>query len=139
MGFWKGIKELSEHSKRNKAKREARKKQVNENPTEEQLKNNKKGKLSYLWTFLSVVTYLLAFVLVAGAFNENFAVGIFALLLVLPLSPMVQKKAIALAREQREINGKGLFALILATILPALILCAGILFFVLGYYHMLFM
>lgn len=139
MGFWKGIKELSEHSKRNKAKREARKKQVNENPTEEQLKNNKKGKLSYLWTFLSIVTYLLAFVLVAGAFNENLAVGIFALLLVLPLSPMVQKKAIALAREQREINGKGLFALILATVLPALILCAGVIFFVFGYYHMLFM
>lgn len=139
MGFWKGIKELSEHSKRNKAKREARKKQVNENPTEEQLKNNKKGKLSYLWTFLSIVTYLLSFVLVAGAFNENLAVGIFALLLVLPLSPMVQKKAIALAREQREINGKGLFALILATILPALILGAGVIFFVFGYYHMLFM
>jgi len=42
------------------------------------------------------------------------------------------RKAINLAREQRRINGKGLLALIVASILPLIVLAGGFFFFVFG-------
>ena len=48
-------------SKERKAKKEQKSKEVNKNPTEEQLKNNKKGKLAYLWTVISIIVYVFAF------------------------------------------------------------------------------
>lgn len=132
MGLLKELNSWSNRNKERKAKREQKKKEVNKNPTEEELKNNKKGKLAYLWTFISIIVYLGGFLLVASAWMENIAVGIVALIFVLSISPIAHNKAIHLAKEQRKINGKGLFALILATILPTLILICGFLFFVFG-------
>lgn len=137
MGFLKGLKEVSDYNKKRRAKKKEREESVNRNPTEEQLKDNKKGKLSYLWTVFSIIAYIAGFVLVAMGFNENVGVGIFAMIIVLMLAPMVQKKAINLAKQQRKINGKGLFALILAIILPLAVLFIGVFFFAFGYYHML--
>ena len=136
MGLFKELKAMSERSKQRKAERKNKENRVNKNPTEEQLKNNKKGKLAYLWIFLSVVAYVGGFAAVAAGFEENVAVGIIALLFVLAVTPMVQRKAIVLAQDQRQINGKGLPALILAYILPTAILAFGFFFFVFGYYHM---
>lgn len=132
MGFFKSLKQWSDNNKIRKQKREARKQAVNKNPTEEQLKNNKKGKLAYLFTFISIVAYVLGFGMVFAAWQENFAVGILALILALTITPIFHKKAISLAQEQRKINGKGLFALIVASILPLVILAAGFFFFVFG-------
>ena len=114
--------------KKNKEEKQA----VNHNPTEEQLKNNKKGKLAYLWTVISIVVYLIGFGLVATAWEENIGVGILALLLALTTTPFAHRKAIDLAREQRRINGKGLLALIVASILPLIVLAGGFFFFVFG-------
>ena len=83
MGFFNSLKNWSDNNKRRKQEREARKQAVNQNPTEEQLKNNKKGKLAYLWTVISIVVYLIGFGLVATAWEENIGVGIFALILAL--------------------------------------------------------
>jgi len=135
MGFWKGLKELSNWSKKNKQKKEEKAKKVNESPTEEQLKDNKKGKLSFLWTFLSVVVYVLGFGVVAKGFDINVGVGIIALLVALLTTPLAQRKAISLAQEQRRINGKGLIALILAVVLPLAILAGGVFFFAFGGYY----
>ena len=44
MGFFNSLKNWSDNNKRRKQEREARKQAVNQNPTEEQQKNNKKGK-----------------------------------------------------------------------------------------------
>ena len=71
MGFFNSLKNWSDNNKRRKQEREARKQAVNQNPTEEQLKNNKKGKLAYLWTVISIVVYLIGFGLVATAWEEN--------------------------------------------------------------------
>lgn len=132
MGFFRSLKNWSDNNKRRRQEREAKKQAVNRNPTDEQLKNNKKGKLAYLWTVISIVVYVLGFGLVASAWEENIGVGIFALLLVLIITPLVHKKAINLAQEQRRINGKGFFALLIASILPSIVLVAGFFFFVFG-------
>ena len=132
MGFFNSLKNWSDNNKRRKQEREARKQAVNQNPTEEQLKDNKKGKLAYLWTFISIVVYVLGFGLVATAWEENIGVGIFALILALMITPFAHRKAIDLAREQRRINGKGLLALIIASVLPLLVLAGGFFFFVFG-------
>ena len=132
MGFFNSFKNWSDNNKRRKQEREARKQAVNQNPTEEQLKNNKKGKLAYLWTIISIVVYLIGFGLVATAWEENIGVGILALLLALTTTPFAHRKAIDLAREQRRINGKGLLALIIASILPLIVLAGGFFFFVFG-------
>lgn len=132
MGFFNSFKNWSDNNKRSKQEREARKQAVNQNPTEEQLKNNKKGKLAYLWTVISIVVYLIGFGLVATAWEENIGVGILALLLALTTTPFAHRKAIDLAREQRRINGKGLLALIVASILPLIVLAGGFFFFVFG-------
>ena len=112
--------------------------EINRNPTEEELKNNKKGKLSIALTILSIVVYLIAFVLVACSWQINVALGIFVLILVLVFAPSIQIKAINLAKQQRNINGKGRSALILANTLPTLVLVAGVLFFVLGGMYIFF-
>ena len=132
MGFFNSFKNWSDNNKRRKQEREARKQAVNQNPTEEQLKNNKKGKLAYLWTVISIVVYLIGFGLVATAWEENIGIGILALLLALTTTPFAHRKAIDLAREQRRINGKGLLALIVASILPLIVLASGFFFFVFG-------
>ena len=136
MDILKNLKELSDYSKKRKAKKEQRKKEVNQNPTEEELKNNKNGKLSFLFTFISIVVYILGFGVVAMGFEENFAVGIISLLFVLMITPLVQRKAISLAQKQRKINGKGLFALICAYILPLAVLAGGFFFFITGGYYL---
>ena len=132
MGFFNSLKNWSDNNKSRKQEREARKQAVNQNPTEEQLKNNKKGKLAYLWTVISIVVYLIGFGLVATAWEENIGVGILALLLALTTTPFAHRKAIDLAREQRRINGKGLLALIVASTLPLIVLAGGFFFFVFG-------
>lgn len=106
-------------------------------PTQEQMKNNKNGKLAYLWIVISSIVYILGFGMVVKAWEENIAIGIMALLIVLPITPLAQKKAISFAKEQRRINGKGRLALILATILPSLILAGGFFFFVFGGFYTL--
>ena len=135
MGFWKGLKEFSQASERRKQQKQERAKNINQNPTEEELKNNKKGKLSILWTFLSLVVYFLAFGIIAMAFEENAAVGIFALLLFVPISTLPHRKAIGLAKEQRRINGKGSFVLFIACVLPLIVLVSGTLFFMFGWLY----
>ena len=132
MGFFNSLKNWSDNNKRRKQEHEARKQAVNQNPTEEQLKNNKKGKLAYLWTVISIVVYLIGFGLVATAWEENIGIGILALLLALTTTPFAHRKAIDLAREQRRINGKGLLALIVASFLPLIVLAGGFFFFVFG-------
>ena len=132
MGFFNSLKNWSNNNKRRKQEKEARKQAVNHNPTDEQLKDNKKGKRAYLWTFISIVVYLLGFGLVASAWEENIALGIMALLMALMITPITHKKAISLAQEQRRINGKGLIALMVASILPLIVLAGGFFFFVFG-------
>jgi len=129
MGF---LKDWSDYRKKKKQKKAEKAKNVNQNPTEEELKNNKKGKLSYLWTLLSIVAYVLAFGIVAKAWEMNFAVGIIALIMMTIIASLVHRKAISLAQEQRKINGKGLFALLLASFLPLVVLAGGVFFFLFG-------
>ena len=132
MGFFNGLKNISNRNKERKAKKEQKSKEVNKNPTEEQLKNNKKGKLAYLWAVISIIVYVFAFGMVATAWEENFALGILALLLVLTIAPLPHRKAISLAKEQRAINGKGLIALLFASFIPLIVLAGGFFFFVFG-------
>ena len=85
-----------------------------------------------MWTVISIVVYVFGFGLVATAWEENIGVGILALLLALATTPFAHRKAIDLAKEQRRINGKGLLALIVASILPLIVLAGGFFFFVFG-------
>ena len=129
MGFFNDLKNFSN---RNKKRKEEKQQKINQNPTEEELKNNKKGKLAYLWTIISIAFYILGFGMVFAAWEENIAVGIFALILALTITPLPHRKAISLAQEQRRINGRGRLAYLLALLLPLAILVAGVFFFVFG-------
>lgn len=110
--------------------------EINRNPTEEELKDNKKGKLSIVVTIVSTIVYLIAFILVASSWQVNIGLGIFVLVLV--FTPSIQIKAINLAKQQRKINGKGTTALILANVLPTIALVGGVLFFALGGMYIFF-
>lgn len=137
MRFFNALKKWSNNNKVRKQQKEASKQDTNEKPTAEQTKNNKKGKLAYLWILISVIVYIFGFGVVAGAWQENIALGIVALLMMLLITPIAHKKAINLAQEQREINGKGRLALLLASILPSLVLAGGFFFFVFGGIYMI--
>ena len=132
MGFFDGLKRLLNRSKQVKEKKEQKAKGVNEAPSEEQLKNNKKGKLAYLWIVISIVVYVLGFGMVFAAWGENIALGIMAFIFALIFTPIPHNKAIDLAKQQRSINGKGTVALILAYLIPTLLLAFGFFFFVFG-------
>ena len=112
--------------------------EINRNPTEEELKDNKKGKLSIVVTIVSTIVYLIAFILVASSWQVNIGLGIFVLVLVLIFTPSIQIKAINLAKQQRKINGKGTTALILANVLPTIALVGGVLFFAFGGMYIFF-
>ena len=112
--------------------------EINHNPTEEELKDNKKGKLSIVLTIVSTIVYLIAFVLVDSSWQVNIGLGIFVLLLVLIFTPSIQIKAINLAKQQRKINGKGTTSLLFANILPTTVLVVGVLFFALGGMYIFF-
>jgi len=105
---------------------------------EEELKDNKKGKLSIVVTIVSTIVYLIAFILVASSWQVNIGLGIFVLVLGLIFTPSIQIKAINLAKQQRKINGKGTTALILANVLPTIALVGGVLFFALGGMYIFF-
>lgn len=132
MGFFRNLKNWSDKNKKRKQETDEKKPEIEQRSTEEQSKNNKKGKLAYLWAFISIVVYVLGFGLVFTAWSENIALGIMALLLALTITPIAHRKAIELAKEQRKINGKGLGALIFATLIPTAVLIGFFFFFVLG-------
>ena len=90
-----------------------------------------------MWTIISIAVYVGGFGVVAGAWQENIALGIMALLFALMIITLPQRKAISLAKEQRKINGKGFVALLLAYILPSLCLAGFFFFFVFGYIYMI--
>lgn len=131
------LKDISDFNKRRKQRKEERSQKVNQNPTEEQLKDNKNGKKAYLWSFLSVIAYLIGFVVIASGFNNNFAIGIIAMMFVLPITSLIQRKAIGFAQQQRKINGKGLFALIVASVVPLIVLFVGFMYFAFGWMYKL--
>ena len=138
MKFFRGLKATCEAFGKLWKIERIRDAEINSNPTEEELKNNKNGKLSIALTILSIVVYLLAFVLVACSWQINVALGIFVLILVLMFVPSIQIKAINLAKQQRKIKGKGRPALILANTLPTLVLVVGVLFFAFGGMYIFF-
>ncbi len=138
MNFFKGLKAtISSLGKLWKIEKK-RDTEINQNPTEEELKDNKKGKQSIVLMIVSIVVYLVAFVLVASSWQVNVGLGILVLILVLMFTPTIQIKAINLAKQQRKINGKGTISLILANVLPTLTLVIGVLFFALGGMHIFF-
>lgn len=138
MKFFKGLKATCQAVGKLWKIERIRDAEINRNPTEEELKNNKNGKLSITLTILSIVVYLIAFVLVASSWQVNIGLGIFVLVLVLIFTPSIQIKAINLAKQQRKINGKGTTALILANVLPTIALVGGVLFFAFGGMYIFF-
>ena len=138
MNFFRGLKATFEAIGKLWRIERKRDTEINRNPTEEELKDNKKGKLSIVVTIVSTIVYLIAFILVACSWQINVALGIFVLILALMFVPSIQIKAINLAKQQRKINGKGRPALILANTLPTLVLVVGVLFFVFGGMYIFF-
>lgn len=82
-----------------------------------------------------MLAYAGAFLIVALGFSNHFAVGIVAMVVVIPVSTIFQKKAIEYAQQQRRINGKGFFVLLVAYIVPLVIFFAGIFYFTFGWFY----
>lgn len=133
MKFFKFIKDLDDASNKMAEKRKNReeKEKKMQSLTSEQKKDNKKGKKSIIWSVFATIVYVLALGAVISLFQDNVAVGIFAMFIIIPISSVVHRKAIKLAKDQLALNGKR-GALIFAYFLPVAVLVVGILFFTLG-------
>ena len=128
-GFWNFFKKVNKIQQ--ETSDETSENYINNNPTEEQVKDNKNGNVAIA---LSVITcvLLIAFVaLIVFLFSYNVALGFLSLLLLI-IPAKLQMLAVRKAKKQLNINGKGkikfllvkfVFPIIAGIISVAVLLC----------------
>lgn len=128
-GFWNFFKKVNKIQQ--ETSDETSENYINNNPTEEQVKDNKNGNVAIV---LSVITcvLLIAFVaLIVFLFSYNVALGFLSLLLLI-IPAKLQMLAVRKAKKQLNINGKGkikfllvkfVFPIIAGIISVAVLLC----------------
>ncbi len=128
-GFWNFFKKVNKIQQ--ETSDETSENYINNNPTEEQVKDNKNGNVAIV---LSVITcvLLIAFVaLIVFLFSYNVALGFLSLLLLI-IPAKLQMLAVRKAKKQLNINGKGkikfllvkfVFPIIAGIVSVAVLLC----------------
>lgn len=128
-GFWNFFKKVNKIQQ--ETSDETSENYINNNPTEEQVKDNKNGNVAIV---LSVITcvLLIAFVaLIVFLFSCNVALGFLSLLLLI-IPAKLQMLAVRKAKKQLNINGKGkikfllvkfVFPIIAGIVSVAVLLC----------------
>lgn len=128
-GFWNFFKKVNKIQQ--ETSDETSENYINNNPTEEQVKDKKNGNVAIV---LSVITcvLLIAFVaLIVFLFSYNVALGFLSLLLLI-IPAKLQMLAVRKAKKQLNINGKGkikfllvkfVFPIIAGIVSVAVLLC----------------
>ena len=103
-GFWNFLK------KANKVKQETRDEHsenyINNNPTEEQLKDNKNGNIAIALSLIACILLIALVALIVLIFSNNVGLGLLSIALLL-IPARIQFVALKKAKKQLNINGLG--------------------------------
>ena len=103
-GFWNFFKKV------NKLGRDVNDKNsenyINNNPTEEQLKDNKYGNIAILLSVVASILLIVTFAIIVRIFSNNVGLGLLSIVLLL-IPGYLQMNAVKKAKRQLNINGKG--------------------------------
>ena len=132
-GFWNFLK------KAHKVKQDTHDKNsenyINDNPTEEQLKDNKNGNIALILSLSSCILLIAFIALIVLIFANNFGMGIFSVVLLF-IPARLQMVAVKKAKKQLNINGRGKVKLLLVRfVFPIIagIISAVVLFILIGF------
>ena len=133
-GFWNFLKNL--HKRKQETKDENNENFINDNPTEEQLKDNKNGNIAIVLSIISCLLLVAMIALIVSIFANYIWIGIISIVLLF-IPVRLQALAVKKAKRQLNINGKGKIKFILVKfVFPiiAAIISIVILFWLIGIY-----
>ena len=133
-GFWNFLKNL--HKRKQETKDENNENFINDNPTEEQLKDNKNGNIAIVLSIISCLLLVAIIALIVSIFANYIWIGIISIVLLF-IPVRLQALAVKKAKRQLNINGKGKIKFILVKfVFPiiAAIISIVILFWLIGFY-----
>lgn len=133
-GFWNFLKNL--HKRKQETKDENNENFINDNPTEEQLKDNKNGNIAIVLSIISCLLLVAIIALIVSIFANYIWIGIISIVLLF-IPVRLQALAVKKAKRQLNINGKGKIKFILVKfVFPiiAAIIFIVILFWLIGIY-----
>lgn len=133
-GFWNFLKNL--HKRKQETKDENNENFINDNPTEEQLKDNKNGNIAIVLSIISCLLLVAIIALIVSIFANYIWIGIISIVLLF-IPVRLQALAVKKAKRQLNINGKGKINFILVKfVFPiiAAIISIVILFWLIGIY-----
>ena len=133
-GFWNFLKNL--HKRKQETKDENNENFINDNPTEEQLKDNKNGNIAIVLSIISCLLLVAMIALIVSIFENYIWIGIISIVLLF-IPVRLQALAVKKAKRQLNINGKGKIKFILVKfVFPiiAAIISIVILFWLIGIY-----
>ena len=103
-GFWNFLKKVNKIHQETSDKTSEN--YINDNPTEEQLKDNKNGKVAIIISILTCILLVGFTALIVLLFSYNIALGFVSILLLI-IPARLQIVAVRKAKKQLNINGKG--------------------------------
>lgn len=103
-GFWNFLNKA--HKIKKDTQDENSENYINNNPTEEQLKDNKNGNLALFISIVACVLMIGIFAVIVMLFASNFGLGLLSICLLF-IPGRLQLVAIKKAKKQLNINGKG--------------------------------
>lgn len=133
-GFWNFLKNL--HKRKQETRDENNENFINDNPTEEQLKDNKNGNIAIVLSIFSCLLLVAIIALIVAIFANYIWLGIISIVLLF-IPARLQALAVKKAKRQLNINGKGKIKFILVKfVFPIIgaIISIVILFWLIGVY-----
>ena len=109
-GFWNFLKNL--HKRKQETRDENNENFINDNPTEEQLKDNKNGNIAIVLSIFSCLLLVAIIALIVAIFANYIWLGIISIVLLF-IPARLQALAVKKAKRQLNINGKGKIKFIL--------------------------
>ena len=109
-GFWNFLKNL--HKRKQETKDENNENFINDNPTEEQLKDNKNGNIAIVLSIISCFLLVAIIALIVSIFANYIWIGIISIVLLF-IPVRLQALAVKKAKRQLNINGNGKIKFIL--------------------------
>ena len=128
-GFWNFIKKV--HKVKQETLDEHSENYINNNPTEEQLKDNKNGNIAITLSLIACILLIVLVALIVLIFSNNLGLGLLSIALLL-IPARIQFVALKKAKKQLNINGLGkmkfllvkfVFPIISATISIIILFC----------------
>lgn len=103
-GFWDFLKKA--HKVDKETRDENSENYINNNPTDEQLKDNKNGNVAVVLSIFSCILLVAIIALIVVIFSSNVGIGLLSIVLLF-IPARLQFIAVKKAKKQLNINGKG--------------------------------